>query len=153
MIYSKTCEYAVRALSYLASKPLHTPTNISEVSEETGLPGPYISKIFRSLTKAGVLKSVRGVAGGFSLNKRPQEISLMDVVSAIDAMTPWKRCAMGLDECRDDNACPAHEIWKRTMFKMVEKFEKTRLSSLTKKIEKFRYRELERSRLNVLMKI
>ena len=77
----------------------------------------------------------------------------MDVVSAVDAMTPWKRCAMGLDECRDDNACPAHEIWKLTMFKMIEKFEKTRLSSLTKKIEKFRYRELERTRLNQLMKI
>lgn len=153
MIYSKTCEYAVRALSYLASKPVDTLTNIPEVNEQTGLPGPYISKIFRNLSKAGILKSVRGAAGGFSLNKAPQDISVMDVVKAVDVMTPWKGCAMGLDECRDDNACPAHEIWKLTVAKMTEKFENTKLSSLTKKLGKFRYRELERPRLNQLMKI
>lgn len=153
MIYSKTCEYAVRALSYLASKPADKLTNIPEVYEQTGLPGPYISKIFRTLSKAGILKSVRGAAGGFSLNKAPQDVSVMDVIRAVDVLTPWKGCAMGLDECRDDNACPAHEIWKLTVQKMTEKFEKTRLSSLTKKIGKFRYREFERLRLNPLVKI
>lgn len=153
MIYSKTCEYAVRALSYLATKPLDALTKIPEVYEKTGLPGPYISKIFRSLTHAGILKSARGAAGGFSFTRHPHEISVFDVMNAVDSELPWKGCAMGLNECRDDNACPAHEIWKVMVDKITEKFKQTKLSAIKKKVGKYRFRDLQRARLNDLMKV
>lgn len=152
MIYSKTCEYAIRSLTYLAAKPREAKTRIPEVFRSTGVPGPYIAKIFQSLAAAGILKSYRGACGGFSFQKDPGKISIMEIIVAIDSLEPWKECVMGLDQCSDRNACPAHDIWKHAKQKMIRKFERTKLINVNKKSAKIHYRKLRRARLNILRK-
>ena len=72
MIYSKTCEYAIRALAYLAEKKEKSFRMIPEISAKTGVPKFYIAKIFQSLVRSNILASQRGPTGGFSFKKKSE---------------------------------------------------------------------------------
>lgn len=150
MIYSKTCEYALRALSYLASKESGVLTMIPEVSRKTGVPAPYIAKIFQSLVRSGILESQRGPAGGFAFQKPPEAISLFEIIETIDDVSFFaNQCVMGLDECSSANACPLHVVWARTKNKVLETLKCTTLNQMRKKIGKLRFREFTRPRLQM----
>jgi len=151
MIYSKTCEYALRALSYLASKERGAAlTMIPEVSRKTGVPAPYIAKIFQSLVRSGILESQRGPTGGFAFKRPPETISLFEIVQTIDDVSPLvSQCVMGLDACSSANACPLHVVWARTKNKVLDTLRCTTLSQMRKKIGKLRFREFTRPRLQM----
>ncbi len=149
MIYSKTCEYAIRALSYLASKAQGVYTMVGEVSCETGLPGPYIAKIFQSLAKSGMLDSHRGPSGGFAFKRDPQTISLGEVIQAVDENPVMQSCVMGLDQCSSENACPLHFIWGRARRQVLDKLSSCRITDIKKKIRNLDYRNTKRSCLNM----
>ncbi|MCB9799609.1 MAG: Rrf2 family transcriptional regulator [Candidatus Omnitrophica bacterium] len=146
-IYSKTCEYALRALVYLALKGKGVFIGASEISEATGIPGPYLTKIFQNLTRRGFLKSRRGVSGGVALCHQPEDVSLIQIVEAIDDLTPFDECVMGLDQCEDHNGCPLHPIWSNAKNEIFLKLKTTSLMDLTKNSKKMKYRRLRRQRL------
>ena len=109
MIYSKTCKYAIRALTYMTTRPKDAFTMIHEVNEKTGVPGPYIAKIFQSLVRSGILKSRRGPTGGFAFKKKPEKVSLLEIIEAIDDAPLMEECVMGLDQCSCSDPCRLHE--------------------------------------------
>ena len=147
MIYSKTCEYAVRALAYLALKQKGGFTSCAQVSEETGVPGPYITKIFQCLVQQGILISRSGVNGGVAFLKDPEDLRLMDIVKAIDDLDPLSECLMGLDTCNENNGCPLHAIWKKAKAELILKLENTTLYEINAGEAKDQYRNLKRSKL------
>jgi len=147
MLYSKTCEYAIRSLACLAAEGKGAVKGAAEISERTGVPGPYVSKIFQSLVKAGILISRRGAGGGVAFRKDPKVLTLMNIVEAIDDLESFTECAMGLDRCEDGNGCPVHEIWKKTKEEIILKLKKTKLVELSENPKKLKYRELNRARL------
>ncbi len=150
MIYSKTCEYALRALSYLSSKESGMLTMIPEVSQKTGVPAPYIAKIFQSLVRSGILESQRGPTGGFAFKRPPETISLFEIIEVIDDVSSFvNQCAMGLDECSSANACPLHVVWSRAKNKVLDTLKCTSLSQMRKKIGKLRFCEFTRPRLQM----
>lgn len=154
MIYSKTCEYAIRALLYLATKNGKSLAMIPEVNRETGVPGPYLAKIFQCLARCGILESKRGPCGGFSLRKLPERISLFEIIEAVDDLVPLvNECIMGLDRCSVANACPLHFVWAKTRKQILNRLQASTLKRLTKKIGRVHYRELKRSRLNEALQI
>jgi Rrf2 family protein len=154
MIYSKTCEYALRALSYLASTEKGTLTMIPEVSCKTGVPAPYIAKVFQSLVRSGILESQRGPTGGFAFKRPPETITLFEIIQTIDDVTAFvNQCVMGLDKCSSANACPLHFIWTRTKKQILNKLRTSTFKQVTKKIGKVKYRELKRSRLNEALQL
>ena len=149
MIYSKTCEYAIRALAYVALKGKRVFTMIPEVNRETDVPGPYIAKIFQSLVRSGILVSRRGPGGGFCLRKAPEQISLWKIVEAIDDPSSFEDdCVMGLSDCSSTNACPLHEVWEKARIEILVKLRSSTLKQLTGKKAKFEYRALKRVRLS-----
>ncbi|MBI3307438.1 MAG: Rrf2 family transcriptional regulator [Candidatus Omnitrophica bacterium] len=151
MIYSKTCEYALRALGHLASKERGSLTMIPEVSRKTGVPAPYIAKIFQTLVRGGILESQRGPCGGFAFRKSPETISLFEVVQVIDNVSPLvNQCVMGLNECSSANACPLHLIWSRAKENILQCLKTTTLNQMRKKVGRLRYRKLMRSRLQAV---
>jgi len=150
MIYSKTCEYAVRALAFLAEKPVSEKTRVPEICAETGAPAPYLSKIFQCLVTAGILASHRGARGGFSFTRDPKRVSVMEIIEAVDSLEPWSECMMGLSRCDDKTACPIHDIWKQAKTKMTKKFRQTKLTDMLAKIAAKHYREVQRTRLNIM---
>lgn len=151
MIYSKTCEYALRALAFLAGKGSGGTAMIPEISERTGVPSAYIAKIFGALTKKKILRSRRGPQGGFAFHKDPGKLSLFEIVTAIDAYSPLGgECVMGLKQCGDKNACPLHDIWRVTREKIKAELKRSTLDSLKPKLGENRYRGLKRGRLGIV---
>lgn len=150
MIYSKTCEYALRALFYLTSKGNGVLTMIPEVSRKAGVPAPYIAKIFQCLVRNGVLESQRGPSGGFTFKRPPETISLFEIVKIIDDVSPLvNQCVMGLDKCSSANACPLHRVWAGTKESIQETLKCTSLTQMRKKVRKLRFRQFIRPRLKM----
>ncbi len=118
---SRACEYAIQAALYLAKKPLGEYTLIREISKGLDIPHHYLGKIMQALVKEGILISHRGPKGGLALSKKPAEITMMDVVTAIDGTDFTTRCIIGLNKCEDTSQCPLHIAWcdKREQLKTL----------------------------------
>ena len=130
MIYSKPCEYAIRTLCYLAQSSDHSTTQGSEIAEAEGLPAPVLGKVLQELVRKGLLESRRGPGGGFRLARRPELITLRDVVAAIDGLDQFLECAVGLEHCDDDAPCPLHDTWKDLRTQMLHYLEATSLKEM-----------------------
>lgn len=130
MIYSKPCEYAIRALSYMAQSSDHSTAQGSEIAEAEGLPAPVLGKVLQELVRKGLLESRRGPGGGFRLARRPELITLRDVVAAIDGLDQFLECAVGLERCDDDAPCPLHDTWKGLRTQMLHYLEATSLKEM-----------------------
>ncbi|NIR44438.1 MAG: Rrf2 family transcriptional regulator [Gemmatimonadetes bacterium] len=111
MIYSQASEYAFRALIELAGHR-DGPIPAARLAEAAQIPQYFLAKILQQLARQGMLRSYRGPRGGFTLARGPEEISLLGVVDALEGITRYKRCAVGLAECSDEMPCPMHESWK-----------------------------------------
>ncbi|MFW6181285.1 MAG: RrF2 family transcriptional regulator, partial [Spirochaetota bacterium] len=88
MRFSTGLEYAIHGLVYLATVPPGKAVLISEVASAIGVSETYLRKVFQQLSRSGILHSQRGVGGGFWLAREPGEITLKDVVDAIDGSLP-----------------------------------------------------------------
>lgn len=148
MIYSKTCEYALRALAYLAAKKEGCRIMAGEVSRSTGVPAPYIAKIFQCLVRNGILDSRRGSSGGFAFRRPPESISLFEIVDMVDDISFLvDKCVMGLSKCSSKNACPLHSIWSRAKEDIQIILKRTSLIELGKDTGRLRFRDFVRPRL------
>jgi len=112
MLLSKSCEYAIQASLYLA-KNYETPyVPIKEIAEKSNISFHFLGKILQTLTKKGLLISYKGPNGGVSLAKSPEEITLLDVVKAIDGLEfLMSKCVVGLPNCGDGKPCALHDKW------------------------------------------
>ena len=133
MLFSKTCEYGLQAMVYLAV--VKKKVGIGEISKEQNLPSYYLSKILHSLVRAKLLDSAKGPKGGFWLNKKPKDITLADIVDAIDGMDSIDRCGMGLRKCDSNNPCAIHEKFKAHKLAIINIFKKTTLQTVIKEYE------------------
>lgn len=106
-------DYASRALLSLAIHANDGPTSVRDIAERTGLPQPYLEQILLALKGAGLVRSKRGVGGGYVLAKEPEEISLADVVSAVDG--PIQAGDFGAPHtdgaCDHEGQCVLLAIW------------------------------------------
>lgn len=120
MIYSQSAQYALRALTYLAGERDRLVT-VQEISESEDIPRQFLAKLLHLLRRAGIVMSVQGQGGGFTLARNPSEITLLDVVECVDGRQDFDKCAFGLPRCGDEMPCPFHERWKAVRAE-VERF-------------------------------
>lgn len=111
---SSSSRYAIRALLYLAGRDQEKGcTGIREISSALGLPAPYLAKILQQLAKNKILSSVKGPNGGFSMHRKPESITLYDVVRIIDGDEVFKNCLIHDGSCSDvkrsKKVCTVHE--------------------------------------------
>jgi Rrf2 family transcriptional regulator, iron-sulfur cluster assembly transcription factor len=130
MIYSKPCEYAIRALVFLARFPDHGEAQGTEIAKAEGLPAPVLAKVLQELVRKGLLESRRGPGGGFWLARNPRLITLRDVVAAIDGLDQFAECAVGLEGCSDNSPCPLHDTWKGLRAQLMNYLETTTLTDM-----------------------
>ncbi len=107
----RTPEYALRAMAYLATLPVGEAVPSQRLSEETGIPVSYLSKILRKLVVAELLTSQKGHGGGFVLARPSGSIHVREVLDAVDYEEDPERCAFGWDSCDPDHPCPLHPAW------------------------------------------
>ena len=108
---SQTSGYAILALSCLDDSPGHWML-AKDIAARTGVPRQYLSTILHALGKAGLVLTKRGYKGGFVLTRPASDISVLDVVLAVDGDAWLGKCLLGLEVCADDRACPTHAFWK-----------------------------------------
>jgi Rrf2 family protein len=107
---TRKADYAVRSVLYL-SRSEGRATTINEVAESMSVPKSFLAKIFQLLAKAGIVDSTRGVKGGFQLAKNPKDISLRDVIEAIQGPYLMNVCAIDGKQCGLSETCSVHPVW------------------------------------------
>ena len=130
---SKTCEYAIRAMIYVAKESRNGQmVPIKTISENIDSPELFIGKILQGLSKKGFLQSSKGRYGGFYINDKEAQASLADIVVAIDGDKIFKGCGVGLDYCSEKKPCPIHHEYKAARNKLHEIYKKATLQQLKK---------------------
>ena len=127
---SKTSQYALQAVVYLARHSADAPLPANDVAVGLGIPANYLSKILHALSRAGVVRSERGPGGGYRLARPADRTSLADVVEAFDPIAPRERCLLGEGSCQDDHPCPAHARWREVFDPVTAFFRDTMVSEL-----------------------
>ncbi|TRX52210.1 Rrf2 family transcriptional regulator [Fulvivirga sp. M361] len=108
-MFSKACEYASKIMIYLASKRDEDKlAGLKDIAKAINSPEAYTAKILQQLVRRELLLSVRGPNGGFGIHKN-KEVSLMEVVMAIDGEGIVKKCILGLEVCSENRPCPVHD--------------------------------------------
>ena len=112
MIFSSATEYAIRGLSELAARNMTSPVLLDELVAGSGLPRDFVAKIFQKLVRGGILRSAKGRGGGFALARAQHEITLMDIVEAVDGPQKMDACVVGFERCNDQMPCAQHDLYK-----------------------------------------
>ena len=110
MQITRETDYAMRCLLYLSGQP-DKVTMVDEISREMATPKSFLAKILQKLVKAGVIRSFRGVKGGFQLNRAPKDISLLDVIEATEGVVALNACAVDSSVCGFSGTCGVHTVW------------------------------------------
>lgn len=140
MILSRTSQYAVQALIYMATQPSGTPVLNKEIAAQLGVPAPYLAKILQGLAKGNLLFSFRGRLGGFCLREEGAKITLMQILLLTEGPAFTQNCLLGLKTCSDETACPLHFRWLPVKKKIVDLLQETTLEKLAKAVESGKYR-------------
>jgi Rrf2 family transcriptional regulator, iron-sulfur cluster assembly transcription factor len=111
VIFSKKCEYGIRAVLYLAALRSDEVIKVDIISRELNIPKEFISKILQSLREHGIIESLKGKSGGFNLAKPSSKIKLIDIVEAIDGLDVFNSCVIGFPNCNPEHPCPVHNKW------------------------------------------
>lgn len=129
-LYSKGCEYAIRALTHVVPSNGVERFQAKTICQKAGIPEAYTRKVFQSLVAGRFLEAARGPGGGYQLKEPPQCITLLEIIQAVDGQTAFDGCVMGLSECGERNPCPLHDIWSATKHDLLAQLDQTTLKNL-----------------------
>jgi Rrf2 family transcriptional regulator, nitric oxide-sensitive transcriptional repressor len=126
---SQTAEYALRAMVFLSMH--ETANTVDQIAETTKVPGSYLSKILQQLVRAKLVRSQRGIGGGFTLVRSPDKMSILDVVNAVDPIHKIESCPLGISS-HGINLCPLHQRLSDATATVETAFRETLLSDLVR---------------------
>ena len=129
-VISKSGVHAIRALSALAKLRDGEWAGAATVAEGIDAPRNYLGKLLQALSKAGLVKSQKGLGGGFRLARPPGSISLHDVVEPVDQLDRWSDCFLGMSQCSGKNPCVVHNEWGRIRAEYLGLLRKTTIEDL-----------------------
>ena len=110
---SKLADYAIVILCHAAKTPQECIDTARGLADITRLPLPTVSKVLKMLLKAGLLTSQRGINGGYQLARAQHEISVVDIIEAVDGPIALTECSMHDSTCGLEKVCPAQHAWKK----------------------------------------
>ncbi len=140
MVLSRTSQYAVQALIYIATQPPGEPVLNRDIAERLNVPAAYLAKILQNLCKQGLLDSFRGRLGGFCLREGMHKTNLMQVLLLTEGPDFTKSCILGLKECSDATACPMHFKWIPVKKKIISLLQGMTLEELARAVQTGKYR-------------
>jgi Rrf2 family transcriptional regulator, iron-sulfur cluster assembly transcription factor len=125
-------DYGIRSVLYLARQPYKKISFVTEISEQYKIPRSFLAKILQKLVKAKVVRSYRGVKGGFSLARQARDISVLDVLEAIEGKMAMNLCLSDKKKCDFSRNCPIHSVWANVQSKVVEVLKKSNFEELSR---------------------
>lgn len=123
-------EYALRAMTYLACRPEGQVASLRDICRAQDIPETFLAKILQNLAHAGLAVSHRGAHGGFALARPASEISMRDIVEAVDGPIALNPCVLCPDECPRSGECRVHEAWIRAQEQLMGVLDRVTLRSL-----------------------
>ena len=143
MILSRTSQYAIQALIFVATQPRGVPVLIRTIAEHLSVPPPYLAKIMQSLSRGKLIDSFRGRQGGVCLHEGGEKTDLMQILTLIEGPGLTENCVLGLKVCGDDTACPMHTQWKPIKTRIVKLLNQQTLGKLAAAVQSGKYRLTE----------
>ncbi len=133
---TRLTDYGIVLLTYFARDPDRSAThNARDIAGAARLPLPTVNKILKALTKKGLLVSHRGVKGGYNLARRPEEISLADIITATEGPVAITQCTVSLPgSCAQELSCPIHLNWQKINDAIRQALESVHLSDMTRPV-------------------
>lgn len=136
-MFSKTCEYAIRAVLFVAQKSSNgSKVGIKEIAKGIDSPEHFIAKILQDLCKRGLVQSLKGPKGGFYMDIDNLKFSLADVVKAIDGDRIFSGCGIGLKQCSESQPCPIHHEFKKIRKDIYTMLEAAKLGTFNDELER-----------------
>ncbi|CAM2860100.1 transcriptional regulator, BadM/Rrf2 family [Flavobacterium succinicans] len=131
-MFSKTCEYGIRAAIFIASESYQNKrVGLKEVAKKIDSPEAFTAKIMQILTKNKLIDSNKGVGGGFEIPlDRISKIKISQLVNALEGDRVFTGCGLGLSDCSEEHPCPIHDKFKAIRNGLSEMLETTTLEEL-----------------------
>lgn len=130
MEISRRTDYGVRVILDLATLSDETRASTQEIADRQSIPAPFLAKIISQLSLCGLVTTFRGAGGGVSLARPPSEISLLQVIEALDGPVRLNRCVIEPGACPQDEHCPVHHIWARAQMELTDLLSDTTFDQL-----------------------
>ena len=130
MEISRRTDYGIRVIVDLAALPKNGRASTSEIADRQNIPAPFLAKIISQLSLSGLVSTYRGSGGGVSLARPAAEISLLEVIEALDGPLRLNRCAIEPDACPRNGHCPVHPIWARAQADLASLLSSTTFEGL-----------------------
>ncbi|BDC98104.1 Rrf2 family transcriptional regulator [Persicobacter psychrovividus] len=135
-MFSKACSYGIRAMIYISAKTNQgIRLGIKDIAKEIESPEAFTGKILQTLSKKGLVDSVKGPKGGFSMTTEQQQVSLFDIVSNIDGDELMTGCGLGFKKCSEAHPCPMHHQYKEVRAQFNTMLRETQLKTLSDDFE------------------
>jgi Rrf2 family protein len=132
MQITRQADYAVRAVVFLAQLGPDKRAATNQIAKEKQIPPSFLAKIVSQLSVAGLLQTSRGAHGGVSLSRLPEQISLLDVVEAIDGPIMLNECVLSTSSCYFGDECVLRPVWCEAQAKLVHHLKTTTFDAFIK---------------------
>jgi Rrf2 family protein len=130
MQVTRATDYAVRIMVELASLPPGDKVQLNDLIESTGVRGSFLSKVVQRLVHAGMVSSHRGTRGGFSMRVSGEEVTLLDVIEAIEGPTQLNLCLGSGPSCERKSWCGVHPVWQKAQSAFVQELASVTIAHL-----------------------
>ena len=135
VIFSKTTSYGIRALAYIASQPQRL-WGLQEIAEHEAIPPAYLRKILGELRRHRLLRSVKGIHGGYELGRAPEAITLWEVFKVLEPDPYMDTCLLGNRVCGPESRCAFQEDWQKVRKDLVSLLETRTISEAATEISR-----------------
>jgi Rrf2 family iron-sulfur cluster assembly transcriptional regulator len=134
MEITRQADYAIRSMVYLAELPLNDGrVSTATISEAQGVPLPFLTKVISRLATAGLVTTSRGMGGGVLLARPPAEITLLQVVEAVDGPILLNHCLLRSGTCEREPYCAAHDVWDEVQTHFVQELNAVTMEELARR--------------------
>lgn len=129
-LYSKGCQYTLRALTFVVADRDKERFQAKDICERAEIPESFTRKVLQALVQGGFLQAHRGPGGGYSLTRDPSEITVLEVIQAVEGEDTFDHCILGFEECSGVNPCPLHDLWVDSKRNLLDNLSGTTLDQL-----------------------
>ena len=135
-MFSKSCEYAIKAMIYIARESGEdNKVGVKDIAKGTNAPEHFIAKILQELRRKKLLQSTKGPNGGFYMDAKNLETTIADIVRATDGDGIYTDCVLGLKTCSEKNPCPVHHEYKEIKQKLIHLIESNSIGDFKEKLD------------------
>lgn len=128
---SKACKYGIRAAAFVASKAeAGIKLTVKDIAKEVDAPEAFTAKILQELNKKRIVNSLKGPYGGFYIEQFQLEQPVINIVNAIDGMSVFRECGLGLKQCSEIHPCPMHNQYAEIRKALLDSFQQTTIGQL-----------------------